>query len=373
MENRPAHSGLTNSCLAKSRLAKSRLAKSVAVAALIGAICAARPAEAGPVTFGVRTLTTAFAAGEDLVNPGVALAGQAGASYNASGYTDGAHFNTSGVGAAASGTPDHSGGATSAFDQSGVIAGPTSQAYAAADLATGSVHVWATGNNACRGFCGPNSIVTNTSETALASFIDTLHFTVAGAGANTVTPITVTFNFDGFFSEGFVGRGTESALFHFDDLADIHRHSFVQYDTGVPPNTGGGVDVITNSQTSGWASGQWLTLSTTLAQFQGVFDLVGANDDVFTSMQASLTCVDDIVCNFMNTGSIDMVLPNNVSFTSASGVFLAGAAGPGGPPINVPEPSSLLVFGSGLVWLAAGRRNRQARRRTDLPQPLTVH
>jgi hypothetical protein len=366
MDNRPAHSGLTKSSVAKSRLAKSV----AAAAALIGAICAARPAEAGPVTFGVRTLTTAFAAGEDLLNPGVSLAGQASADYNASSYTGGAHFTTSGTGAATGGTSDTSGRLTSAFDQSGVIAGPTSQAYAAADLATGSVHVWATGNNACKGFCGPNSIVTGTAGTALASFFDRLHFTVAGAGANTVTPITVTFNIDGFFSEGFVGRGTESASFHFDDLADVHRHSSVQFDTGVPPNTGGGVDVITNSQFSGWASGQWLTLSTTLAQFQGVFDLVGASDDVLTSLQVGLTCVDDIVCNFKNTGSVDMVLPGNVSFTSASGVFLTNAAGPGGPPTNVPEPSSLLVFGSGLAWLAAGRRNRQARRRTGLPQPV---
>ena len=359
MENRPAHSGLTN-----PRLAKPRLAKSVAAAAaLIGTICAARPAEAGPVTFGVRTLTSAFATGEDLLNPGVPLAGQAGASYNASGYTDGSHFTTSGTGAATGGTINPGGGSTSAFDQSGVIAGPTSQAYAAANLATGKVHVWATGNNVCTGFCGPNSIITNTTESALASFFDTLHFTVAGAGANTVTPITVTFNFDGFFSEGFVGRGTESASFAFDDLSDIHRRGSVQYNTGVPPNTGGGVDVITNSQFSGWASGQWLTLSTTLAQFQGVFDLVGASDDVTTGMQAGLTCVDDIVCNFMDTGSVDMVLPDNVSFTSASGVFLADWAGPGGPPTGVPEPSSLLVFGSGLAWLVAGRRNRQARRR----------
>ena len=51
-------------------------------------------------------------------------------------------------------------------------------------------------------------------------------------------------------------------------------------------------------QESNGGSEDMVVTPTTLAQFQGVLDLVGASDDVFTSMQASLTCIDDMVCNF---------------------------------------------------------------------------
>jgi hypothetical protein len=49
------------------------------------------------------------------------------------------------------------------------------------------------------------------------------------------------------------------------------------------------------------------------------------------------------ICDYSNTGQLSLMLPSDVTYTSASGVFLTQAAS------SAPEPSSLLLIGLGLA------------------------
>ncbi|MBI3709206.1 MAG: PEP-CTERM sorting domain-containing protein, partial [Proteobacteria bacterium] len=60
-----------------------------------------------------------------------------------------------------------------------------------------------------------------------------------------------------------------------------------------------------------------------------------------------------IICDFSNTGSVGLILPDNVSFTSDSGVFLTDT---GQPTTDLAEPSSLAGFGLAIFSLAMARR-----------------
>jgi len=63
-------------------------------------------------------------------------------------------------------------------------------------------------------------------------------------------------------------------------------------------------------------------------------------------------------CDFGNTGKISFgPLPTGLSFTSASGVFLAGSTTPGEVPI--PAALFLMIPGIGALGAAAARRRRQ--------------
>jgi len=72
-------------------------------------------------------------------------------------------------------------------------------------------------------------------------------------------------------------------------------------------------------------------------------------------MQLSLsTDCFKAICGFDHTGTIGLVLPSDVSFTSDSGVFLSAAA--------VPEPASsaLLLAGSGSAVRSRAGAQREA-------------
>lgn len=276
--------------------------------------------------------------------------GSATADYN-NGRT-GSFFQPAGS-STATGTVDATGTAKSAFDQvSGVgsAEGLTSNSSTAADLRTGKVHVNIFNNADCNGACKNDvpcacggAIPDFAGERGFAELNDTLHFIIPGATANTVTQVGVVFAVDGTlvqtspFGNGFLrsqlGFGSARSTY-WQDLN----------------NGTGNVVAFGTPFVFGWDHSQFLTLTSSRAVFEGTYDLVGPNPTVVADLFMDVGCFDGMTCNFAHTGSIDLVLPGGVRFTSDSGVFLA--------PATVPEPGTLLLLGPAFMSLAGLRRKR---------------
>lgn len=244
-----------------------------------------------------------------------------------------------------SGTTDTTGNLTKAFDMSSVVALPDSAyASAAADLATGTVHLSAT----AAGFSGAN---------ASARLIDTLHFTVAGADANTVTYIPVSFSFDGFMpgtsdpqtAFGQVGYGFffgNASTYEFGDYGAGYYGYYNTYPTftyASPPRVGG------------WESYSFASYSPLDTRFSGIYALTGASGDIPIDFSLSLNATH-VALDFSNTGRISIGKVNGLSFTSDSGTFLSANAVGG-----VPEPASWAMLIAGFGMIGAGVRTRQRR------------
>jgi len=253
------------------------------------------------------------------------------------------------------GTLDTTGLATSSFDQTAGVKLPdvidygpgptyTASSYAAASLATGSLHAFGQG--------------VGYSEAQTYAFMsDTLNFTIADATASTVTPIAVHWTLDGTWSynpiswSGEVDAGlTLGGQVLADMLGDnLHPLAFVG-----APDTG----------QSGWDSFSYASDTFTDIDFTGVYDLVGASATLPFSMSllvwpggglsadgltAFATSID-----FSNTGQVGLILPSNVTFTSDSGVFLTSQSS------AVPEPATLSLVILPLLGMGFVRWRRRA-------------
>jgi hypothetical protein len=223
------------------------------------------------------------------------------------------------------------GSATSSFDRSSVtISGPggyssVSTGYAAANLADGTVHASAVAN-----------LLGDDAANALET--DNLHFTVAGATASSVTDITAQFTLDGNFAVG-NPTGNQASLLWQTGLGS----------SGVQVSYAGinGIFQLYNFSQSG--SVKIIKNTPQKIVYDATMEIDGASAVVPITQNLYLGVDSGWALNYQNTGTIKLILPPGVTYTSDSGVFLTGASA-------VPEPTTWALMLAGFGGLGAALR-----------------
>ena len=220
-------------------------------------------------------------------------------------------------------------------------------AQASADIGTGELTAKATGQ---KFVVGENDI----AASAVARAVDTL--TIEGPGTQAI-PVTFQMAVDGDLivpdSANGVGRAfaTVQALFGVDGVTET---ATLQRRRGYDAS-----GVITTDAVAGL--GDWLG---ELPVAGNTFDLLlefgaqivpgtpfGFESELRAFAGTGGAVGTDAVSDFGNTGKFNIILPEGFSFTSESGVFLAG-------PVPEPQTWALLVCGLGCLAIMAGRRRR---------------
>jgi hypothetical protein len=227
----------------------------------------------------------------------------------------------------AGGTPNTL-GLTSSFDNTsaGGTDGSASSSSAAADLATGSIHL---DTSVTLGGGGVDA-----ESAASAQLVDQLTFNIPDANPSTLTTISFDYSLDGLFS----GQDAQ------DEVSTLL--SFGSGEMGVEW-TGTLSPLITVE--SPWNSQNVSCFTTSCFNVSGSFDVMGASPTVFFFLETELACSGHDNCSedYSNTGTFSLSLPSGVTYTSASGVFLTQT--------EAPEPGSMWFLLSGLAGIIAFR------------------
>jgi hypothetical protein len=216
----------------------------------------------------------------------------------------------------------------------GTIVNASASALAAASLEAGTVRAAANGTF-LDSFPNPNSGQNGGSGNVFAQFNDGLHFNIAGASANTVTLIGISYTLDGTIT-GLTGNADVTNMLQFGTAS--LRDEFQALPPVQPPH-------VSSTQVNGWVSSSFTSNTPGLVVFDGVYALTGPRVDLGIEATLGALCGIGTNCDYSNTGQFKITsLASNVTFTSDSGVFLTGAPAP-----SVPEPASMALFGTGIA------------------------
>jgi hypothetical protein len=307
-------------------------------AALMGGIglITALPAHASTINFGEFT---------EIIPGGPGGAGAANATYinnnnGGAGYlgslTPGVTSTLTSPGSALTASPSPTpGGLTSVALN---LSSYGSQMNVSASMASGTDHMYAysIGDN----LVGPSGVSTNDQSTI--QFQDSLMFTVGGSGSDTITV--------GFALDGNIGNST-GPTFGNDWSMVVEENfgaGFLDWQSGA------GLSPITSS-TNGWTNFSFANNTQTGFNFTGTLTVTNGEVVPIAFLQ-QIQCGNGSICDYSNTGQLSLVLPSDVTYTSASGVFLTQT-----PSSSTPEPSSLLLIGLGLAGVCCLRRRWSAR------------
>lgn len=250
------------------------------------------------------------------------------------------------------GSTDTTGTLTASHDESSNFAFPaiygSAQATASADLATGQVHLFATAEYSA-GDAGA-------SATAAATLNDTLHFTVAGASAGTVTLIPVSFAFEGMFTPG-RPLGPSATLYYNFGFGNARAYEFGDYGAGYYNGTSYPTFSFPAAQglMSGWQSASFTSYDPQDTRFSGIYAITGARADIPITFGLEIVAGNNVTLDYSHAGSVSIAHVNGVGFTSDSGVFLTGAGTVGG----VPEPVSWAMLVAGFAAVGTMARHRR--------------
>jgi hypothetical protein len=185
----------------------------------------------------------------------------------------------------------------------------------------------------------------------MASISDTIGLNVAGAAADTVTDIGVSFKAYGSFTSDGANVGDAS-------LRSMLYVGSAAFDETLYDAPGSNTPTLSGCcGAPGWVSDSYTLTGSTLS-FTGMYAVTGMTPSVGISLEMLLSCSGGYACDYYHTGVLDLTLPEGVTIASDPGEFLSVPFVEG-----VPEPGAwaLMILGVGMVGAARRGRLRSER------------